>query len=456
MNRKIISTLVSALIIGAAIPGFAAASPFEDVPAKHWAYDAVAKLAQAGIIDGYGDGTYRGDKTLTRYELAQIVANALTKANKANQENQVVIKQLSAEFADELNGLGVRVTKLESKSKVDFNADFSTRYTAKDDEADSDKTSSGQYRLRLDAKANVDEKSTLNLRFVTVNPYQSTKGTAGLLRNNTWNTAGANSTTASNSAGIDRVWLASKLGAVNANIGRQPLVVGISSGIVDAGAFSFDGVKFGGKIGSVDTAVNWGRLVDQKDIASVELKTESGKLKYGVGYFSLQDHAGAVTPYTVDVNGAVTSFGKDIAQLYFGNFIYNFTPKVSLSGEFSKNNADYATDKNISWTTYAVLGDQALVKKGQHNVKLQYTSVGKNALALDNQQQGLPGTAAASTGLTTFDTTFTQDKYSVLGLSYRYAFSKNLVGETYYVSVDDKASSINDYDYLRAVLIAKF
>ena len=55
-----------------------AANPFSDVPAGHWAY-VVCKLAAAGIVDGYPDGTYKGDRTMTRYEMAQIVAKALVK-----------------------------------------------------------------------------------------------------------------------------------------------------------------------------------------------------------------------------------------------------------------------------------------------------------------------------------------------------------------------------------------
>ena len=69
MKKSIILTLALVFVLGIAGTAFAA-NPFVDVPAKHWAYDAVAKLAQAGIVDGYGDGTFKGDKTMTRYEMA--------------------------------------------------------------------------------------------------------------------------------------------------------------------------------------------------------------------------------------------------------------------------------------------------------------------------------------------------------------------------------------------------
>ncbi|MBO5604147.1 MAG: S-layer homology domain-containing protein, partial [Acidaminococcaceae bacterium] len=76
--------------------------------AGHWAYDRISKLAAAGIIAGYGDDTFRGDRLMTRYEMAQIVAKALAKG--AN------VDRLAAEFADELDALGVRVAALEKKS----------------------------------------------------------------------------------------------------------------------------------------------------------------------------------------------------------------------------------------------------------------------------------------------------------------------------------------------------
>ena len=82
-----------------------AANPFSDVPAGHWAYDSVAKLAAAGVVDGYADGAFDGEKLMTRYEMAQIVAKAMAKGADCDK--------LAAEFADELDTLGVRVAKLE-------------------------------------------------------------------------------------------------------------------------------------------------------------------------------------------------------------------------------------------------------------------------------------------------------------------------------------------------------
>ena len=113
MKKSLISALTTALVVGAASTTFAAANPFEDVPADQWAYDAIAQLAADGVIEGYGDGTYRGDQEITRYEMAQMVARAMAK--NASGVNKAMIDKLAAEFADELNSLGVRVAALEKK-----------------------------------------------------------------------------------------------------------------------------------------------------------------------------------------------------------------------------------------------------------------------------------------------------------------------------------------------------
>ena len=99
--------LAMAMALGVTASAYAA-NPFSDVPAGHWAYDSISKLAAAGVIEGYGDDTFRGDRLMTRYEMAQIVAKAMAKG--ANTD------KLAAEFADELDALGVRVAALEKKA----------------------------------------------------------------------------------------------------------------------------------------------------------------------------------------------------------------------------------------------------------------------------------------------------------------------------------------------------
>jgi len=73
---------------------------------NHWAYDAVSHLAAKGIIQGYPDGTYRGNQPMTRYEMSMLVARALATVDmeKASKEDVEMLKKLVVEFKDELDG----------------------------------------------------------------------------------------------------------------------------------------------------------------------------------------------------------------------------------------------------------------------------------------------------------------------------------------------------------------
>jgi hypothetical protein len=118
-NKKLMLSVLSALIISgsACATTFAASNDelYADVPTDHWAYSAVQQLAQDGIVNGYGDGTFRGDRTITRYEMAQMVANARTNEKKASDADRALIEKLSKEFSDDLTALGVRVSNVEKK-----------------------------------------------------------------------------------------------------------------------------------------------------------------------------------------------------------------------------------------------------------------------------------------------------------------------------------------------------
>ena len=92
-----------------------AANPFSDVTPDSWAYQAVSQLANAGVINGYPDGTFKGQNNITRYEMAQMVAKAMANQDRANAEQQAMINRLADEFSNELNNLGVRVARLEDR-----------------------------------------------------------------------------------------------------------------------------------------------------------------------------------------------------------------------------------------------------------------------------------------------------------------------------------------------------
>lgn len=92
-----------------------AANPFTDVSSDDWAYQAVASLSDEGVIDGYPDGTFRGDKHVSRYEIAQIVARLMAKEDSLNASQKETLAKLSSQYANELKDLGVRVAELEKK-----------------------------------------------------------------------------------------------------------------------------------------------------------------------------------------------------------------------------------------------------------------------------------------------------------------------------------------------------
>ena len=167
MKKTLVSALTTALVVGAASTTFAAANPFEDVPADHWAYDAIAQLAADGVIEGYGDGTYRGDQEITRYEMAQMIARAMAKGGG----DKALIDKLAAEFADELNNLGVRVAALEKKvDNVKWTGMVRYRYinrheedTANDKEA-RPKANTNGLLLRLEPQMQINKNWTAKAR----------------------------------------------------------------------------------------------------------------------------------------------------------------------------------------------------------------------------------------------------------------------------------------------------
>lgn len=107
----VLGGLLDGVIGGAA----GAANPFADVSPSDWAYQAVSELSDEGIVDGYPDGTFRGQKNMTRYELAQIVARLIAKEDEYSTSQCAIIEKLAYALADELDTMGVRVSTLESR-----------------------------------------------------------------------------------------------------------------------------------------------------------------------------------------------------------------------------------------------------------------------------------------------------------------------------------------------------
>ena len=161
MKKTLVSALTTALVVGAASTTFAAANPFSDVPADHWAYDAVSQLAADGVIEGYGDTTFRGNQSITRYEMAQMVAKAMAKTD-VSAADRALIDKLAAEFSDELNNLGVRVSNLERNADmVKWNGQARYTYrslrTEQANKNSKDRDNSDKLLFRLEPTAEVND-----------------------------------------------------------------------------------------------------------------------------------------------------------------------------------------------------------------------------------------------------------------------------------------------------------
>ncbi|MCL1875431.1 MAG: S-layer homology domain-containing protein [Synergistaceae bacterium] len=123
MRSKIITIIISLLMAACAVsPVFAASekNPFMDVPEGSWVYDAISRLASAGIISGYPDGLYKGKQSMTRYEAASVIARAMTyfDSRKAGAQDAETLKKLTAEFKDELDALGVKFDSVEGDASL--------------------------------------------------------------------------------------------------------------------------------------------------------------------------------------------------------------------------------------------------------------------------------------------------------------------------------------------------
>ena len=160
MKKKIIATLVTAMAVGATCAF--AANPFVDVPTDSWAYKSVVELADAGIIQGVDGSYFQGDRNITRYEAAEMTAKAMAHMDKASVEQRALINKLADEYADELNSLGVRVSNLEKRvGNVKLTGDTRIRFQHQNGNDDYRNDHSWDYRVRLRANAQVNDRTTV-------------------------------------------------------------------------------------------------------------------------------------------------------------------------------------------------------------------------------------------------------------------------------------------------------
>lgn len=165
---KKIASMLAVIALSAGASAYAA-NPFVDVKESSWAYQAVSELSKQGVIEGYSDGTFKGNNHLTRFEMAQIVARLLAQENQLNESQKATVTKLANEYAQELSNLGVRVSDVEKKvGNIAWSGDVRFRYAheeflkagfgvnAKDKLYKADPMS---VRLRLNADAKVNDRT---------------------------------------------------------------------------------------------------------------------------------------------------------------------------------------------------------------------------------------------------------------------------------------------------------
>ena len=358
--------LAMAMALGVTASAYAA-NPFSDVPAGHWAYDSIAKLAAAGVIDGYGDTTFKGDRLMTRYEMAQIVAKAMAKG--AN------VDKLAAEFADELDALGVRVAALEKKSdNTKITGQIRYSYQSIKQEPSDTKTSNARLRTRLIFTGKVND----NWNYVTrlENNQYFHKDPAS-----TYDYKGED-----DDVKINRAFMTGRLGGLKVDAGRAALY--LADGMVYDSTFDGVAVSYGDK---VKVGGYYGKLTESF-INSVE---ELGDAKVAVdndkawGVNAAADLSKVVNLFAgydkihadgVDENVAITNAGLK----------FNITDDVKLTGAYMHTNADenengfYAIldlwgasyAKPGSFGVQAVYYDQPALSAEAHTMNGEYKAQG--------------------------------------------------------------------------------
>ena len=268
-------TLLLAMTIAMGITASAyAANPFSDVPAGHWAYDAVNKLAAEGVVEGYPDGSYGGDRLMTRYEMAQIVAKAMAKG--AN------VDKLAAEFAGELDSLGVRVANLEKKSdNVRITGQIRYEYGDRGGDLGSKYGKTAQHRLRsrIFVNGNINEDWSYTGRFEN---NQSLKNSSG-----------------DDTVRLNQAYVNGRLGGVKLIAGKGDHYTG--SGFVYDDTAEFIRATYGKDVQvsayvgkPVTTASDYG----YEKMWGGEVSGKIGRLTLAAGYDEFKDSKGSADAYS--------------------------------------------------------------------------------------------------------------------------------------------------------------
>ena len=325
--------LAMAMALGVTASAYAA-NPFSDVPAGHWAYDAVNKLAAAGVVDGYPDGTYGGDKLMTRYEMAQIVAKAMAKG--AN------VDKLAAEFADELDSLGVRVANLEKKAD-NVKITGQARFSYKDVDGD-ENGNEGALRTRLWVTGQVNEDWTYTGMF------QNTQ---------TWTDKDAEDTVE-----LDRAYVDGRVGGMAVTAGRWNEVT-FTGNVLDT---NIDGVK----VAYGDKVKVFGMAAKGASSDNVTYLFDSDDRLYVAGVTA---DMGAVDAYAA----YFTTDADDEKEIWNVGVSYNFAPDFTLAAEYMRGDKDYYNTDKDGWYADLAWKGASADEPGSYGLHVGYFDQSANA-----------------------------------------------------------------------------
>lgn len=329
-----------------------AANPFSDVTPDSWAYQSVSQLASTGIINGYPDGTFKGQNNITRYEMAQMVAKAMANQDRANAEQQAMINRLADEFASELNNLGVRVAALENKvGNVKVTGDVRLRYRGSEDKGLFKKDSKSKFdmRGRVQFNATVNEDTQAVVRLSSDNIEFGDSDTNGVM--------------------IDRAYVTHKFGDnVKVTAGRYQQLIG--AGLLYDDTFDGANVKVGNEKVQLEAA--YGYLIEGNS-AKWQFENQKEDDNIGFTYVGLK---GQVANNTT-LGGFWGSFKGNIDDDVYGfNLNANFG-KVWVGGEWT--DMDDTKDAQ-AWVAGLGYGNYNMAKAGTWAAKVQYFDQESNAI----------------------------------------------------------------------------
>ena len=317
-----------------------AANPFSDVSPDDWAYQAVSDLSDQGVVEGYPDGTFKGERNMTRYELAQVIARLMAREDQLNAEQKATLDKLAGEYADELANLGVRVSNLEKKvGNISWFGDARMRWKEKGYNTDGSRKADGwDGRMRINAKAQVNDSTYVRGRFTSNMNFKDD--------------ADANTK-------MDVLFVHHQFGdKVGMNLGRNFLTLGQTGMYYDDffdGAQLFIGdskLTLEAGYGRMNTWINdYGQKKD--DTVYARLYGQTGRICYDAEYIKT---VGAADADKKSIWGAGLTVGVTDAVDIFGDFYKNTEPKGDPQ----------------MWTAGLGFGHYNLKKPGTFRVAAQY------------------------------------------------------------------------------------